>query len=70
MIQITLRFTVDIVVEPDEDQFHAYVPALKGLHVGGDTEQEALENARDAVIAYLRSLIKDGEPIPLIPTVV
>lgn len=63
-------FRVNIIVESDDDKFHAYAPALKGLHVGGDTEKEALENAEDAVIAYLRSLVMDGEPIPLTPILV
>ncbi len=61
----TIEFKIDIIVEPDESGFHAYCPALKGLHVGGDTKEEALQNARDAAIAYLESLIKHGEPIPV-----
>lgn len=60
-----LRFTVDIVVEPDGDQFFAYAPALKGVHVGGLTEDEALQNALDATVLYLQSLIRHGDPIPL-----
>ncbi len=58
-------FKICVVVEPDGDQFHAYCPALTGLHTCGDTEEEALDNARDAAIAYLRSLIKHGDPIPV-----
>jgi predicted RNase H-like HicB family nuclease len=61
----TIEFKIDIIVEPDESSFHAYCPALKGLHVGGDSKEEALQNARDAAIAYLESLIKHGEPIPV-----
>ena len=60
-----IGFRVDIIVEPDGDGFHAYCPMLEGLHVGGDTEQEAVQNAKDAAIAYLESLIKHGDPIPL-----
>jgi len=41
---------VEIFIEPDGDGFHAYCPALKGLHTCGDTEEEALENAKDATI--------------------
>ena len=40
------------------------VPALPGLVTEGDTLDEAREMARDAIRAYLESLIKDGEPIP------
>ncbi|MDP2743515.1 MAG: type II toxin-antitoxin system HicB family antitoxin [Dehalococcoidia bacterium] len=60
-----LRFRVPIVVEPDTPGFHAYSPALKGLLVDGDTEQEALANAKEATILYLECLIEDGSPIPL-----
>ncbi len=60
-----VQFSVDVVVEPDDGEFHAYCPALKGLHVGGETEEEALKNAMDAVELYLKSLIKHGDPIPV-----
>ncbi len=52
MKEIDLAF--DVIIEPDEPGFHAYCPALKGLHVGGDTAEEALQNARDAITAYVR----------------
>jgi predicted RNase H-like HicB family nuclease len=60
-----LEFQVVLVVEPDEDEFHAFCPALKGLHAPGATEQEALKNAKDAAAAYILSLIKHGDPIPV-----
>ncbi len=60
-----LKFRVPIIVEPDTVGFHAYSPALKGLHMGGDTEQEALENARKTAKDFLEIMIQDGIPIPL-----
>jgi predicted RNase H-like HicB family nuclease len=60
-----LEFQLVFVVEPDEGEFHAFCPALKGLHTAGSTEQEALENAKNAAVAYILSLIKHGDPIPL-----
>ncbi len=60
-----MRFIVSIVIEPDEDGYYAYCPALKGLHTCGATESEALENAKNAATAYIRSLIKHNEPIPV-----
>ena len=60
-----IGFKVDIIIEPDDGGFHAYCPALKGLHTAGDTKEEALHNARDAAIAYLESLIKHNDPIPV-----
>lgn len=64
-MSLPIEFKVQVIIEPDETGFHAYCPALKGLHTSGDTEKEALENAKDAVIAYLKSLIKHGDPIPI-----
>ena len=55
---------LDIVVEPDGDGFHAFCPMLKGLHVPGDTEKEALMHAGYALSAYMRSMIKHGDPLP------
>jgi predicted RNase H-like HicB family nuclease len=63
--QKPIGFRIEIVVEPDERSFHAYCPALKGLHTCGDTEKEALQNAKDAAAAYLQSLVVHGDPIPV-----
>ena len=60
-----IEFKVRVIIEHDGDGFHAYCPALKGLHTCGDTPEEVLSNAKDAAIAYLRSLIKHGDPIPI-----
>lgn len=60
-----IGFQVEVVVEPDSIGFHAYCLALKGLHTCGDTEEEALQNVRAAAIAYLQSLIKHGNSIPV-----
>ncbi|GEM_PF-5580483 len=56
---------VDVVVEPDDPGHHAYAPAFKGLHVDGDTVEEALENARGAIDLYVQDMIECGEPIPV-----
>ena len=55
---------VEVFVEPDGDGYHAFCPAFKGLHMDGETEEEALRNTIEALGAYIRSLIKHGEPIP------
>lgn len=60
-----ITFTITVYVEPDDGRYHAFCPALKGLHAEGNTEDEACKNAVDAAIAYLKSLIKHGDPIPL-----
>lgn len=60
-----ISFKIQIIVEPDrvDGWFHAYSPTLVGLHEYGDTEQEALQKAKNFAIAYIKSLIKDNEPI-------
>lgn len=62
-----LLLNISIIIERDEPGYHAYCPGLKGLHVGGDTEEETFENAKQAVVAYLESLVKHGEPLPVGP---
>lgn len=58
-------YSYRIIIEPDErNTFHAYVPALPGCHTWGNSVEEARENIKDAMDAYLRSLVADGEKIP------
>jgi len=59
-----LHYTV--ILEREEDGgYHAFCPALKGCHTQGDTLEETLVNAREAIEAYLESLQKHGEAAPL-----
>lgn len=60
-----ITFNIPICVESDGNGFYAYCPALKGVHVDGDTKEEALENAKTASLLYIKSLIDHGDPIPL-----
>lgn len=55
-----------VFVEQDEDGvFVAEVPSLPGCLSQGRTRQEAVENAKEAIVAYLESLASHDEPIPL-----
>ena len=58
-----MTHTYRIILEPDDDGYHAFAPALPGCHTWGKTIEEAREMVRDAIDVYLRSLIADGEPI-------
>jgi predicted RNase H-like HicB family nuclease len=40
-------------IEPDGEEFHAWCPELKGCHTHGKTQNEAIENLRDAIHLYL-----------------
>ena len=58
-----MTYTYRIILEPDEGGFHASVPALPGCHTWGKTIDEARTMVRDAIDAYLRSVVADGEEI-------
>lgn len=59
------QYSYRVIIEPDEkNTFHAYVPALPGCHTWGKTFEDVQMNIRDAMDAYLRSLIADGEEVP------
>ena len=61
------EISVLVVIEPDEDQFHAYAPALPGLHIDGATEQEVLGRVEEGVVVYLESLHEYDDPLPVGP---
>jgi antitoxin HicB len=47
-----------ILVPAEEGGFNVSVPALDGCFTQGDTEEEALNNAREAILCYLEGLEK------------
>lgn len=61
----TYNFT--IVIEPDDDAFHAFVPALPGCHSFGNTVDEARARIAEAIELHIESMIDDGEPVPVEP---
>src|SRR5438477_10753640 len=59
-------YTVKIhPADADEGGFWAEVPALPGCNTQGETYEETLGNAKQAIEGYLKMLIKLGEPIPV-----
>jgi len=49
----------NVILEPaEEGGFNVSVPALDGCFTQGDTEKEALKNAREAILCYLEGLEK------------
>jgi predicted RNase H-like HicB family nuclease len=47
-----------------EGGYVAFVPALPGCHSQGETLEEAERNIKEAIEAYLESLVAHHEPIP------
>ena len=58
--------TYTIILEPmDEGGFLVRVPALPEVVTGGDTEDEALDMAKEAIELVLASRRERGEDIPI-----
>jgi predicted RNase H-like HicB family nuclease len=59
-------YTFKVVVEPDEDRWHAYCPALEqyGAATWGNTRDEALKHIQEVVQMVIEELAEDGIPIP------
>ena len=48
-----------VVLEPaEEGGFNASVPALDGCFTQGESEKEALRNAKESILCYLEGLEK------------
>lgn len=58
-----LVYTVVLETE-QEGGFVVSVPALPGCFTQGESRREALENAREAITAYIEELRSRGEEIP------
>ncbi len=59
----TLTYRTLLHKEP-EGGYTAIVPALPGCVTYGETLEEALEMAKDAIALYLESLSAHNDPIP------
>jgi len=47
-----------------EGGYTVTVPALLGCITQGETIEQCIERAREAIAGYIESLIADGEPVP------
>jgi len=57
-----MKFNI-ILEKADEGGYNVKVPALDGCFTQGDTEEEAMDNAREAIICYLEGLEKVNLPL-------
>lgn len=56
-----------IVLHPGEDGYWvAECPSLPGCITQGSTRDEAVDNIKEAIAAYIESLMAHGEPVPSI----
>jgi len=55
-----MKFNV-VLEKAEEGGFNATIPALDGCFTQGDTIEETLENAKEAILCYLEGLEKLNE---------
>ena len=55
-----------IILHPDSEEggYTVTVPALPGCVTQGETLEEAIAMAKDAIRLHIESLMADGEPVP------
>ena len=59
-------YTFRVVVEQDDDAWHAYAPELaeKGAATWGDTREEALANLHEVLQLIVSDMLNASEPLP------
>jgi predicted RNase H-like HicB family nuclease len=61
------QYHFTVVLEPDHeepDRYNVHVPALSGCLTYGESIEDALKNAREAITGYVECLLADGESVP------
>jgi predicted RNase H-like HicB family nuclease len=63
---VVTTYTFRVVVEPDEDRWRAYCPALEeqGAATWGHTREEALQHIREVLEMIVGELVEEGRPVP------
>jgi predicted RNase H-like HicB family nuclease len=59
-----MEFAIAIYKEP-ESSFGVRVPDIPGVFTAGDTIDQAMRNAREAIIAHISLLIEEGETVSI-----
>jgi predicted RNA binding protein YcfA (HicA-like mRNA interferase family)/predicted RNase H-like HicB family nuclease len=62
------RFAFTVLLEPDHeepDRYNERVPALPGCRAYGESVDNALANAREAITGYLAVLLASGGAVPV-----
>ena len=55
---------IELIFAPEEEGgYHVYAPDLPGLHTQGDSLDEAVANAEEALELYVEGLREDGRTL-------
>ncbi|MFH1437701.1 MAG: type II toxin-antitoxin system HicB family antitoxin [Pseudomonadota bacterium] len=55
-----MKFNI-ILEKAEEGGYNVKIPALDGCYTQGETVEEAIENAKEAIVCYLEGLEKVNE---------
>ena len=58
------QYTIILHPDPEKGGYTVTVPALPGCVTQGETIEEAIAMAKDAIRLYVEALIAEGEPVP------
>ena len=58
------KYTIILHPDLEEGGYTVTVPALPGCVTQGETIEEAIAMAKDAIRLHMETLLADGEPIP------
>lgn len=58
------QYTIFLHPEAEDGGYSVDVPALPGCRTQGDTLEEAIANAKEAIAAWIASAAAHGESIP------
>ena len=58
------RYTILLTPDLEEGGCVVDLPARPGRHTQGDTLEEAIANAREAIAVWIKSARKHGEEVP------
>lgn len=53
-----------VIDRAEESSVWAEIPALPGCFVQGETMEELLADASDAIAAHVAAMREDGQPVP------
>jgi len=61
-----MEVTYTVHIEPaEEGGYVAWFPTLPGCHTQGETLEEVIAMAKDALVGYMECLREHGDPIPV-----
>ena len=58
------QYTIILEPDPDEGGYTVTVPVLEGCITQGDTVDQCIEHAHEAIDGYIKSLRAAGKPVP------